>query len=78
MPIHEADPWRQQYFEHVRCPASLSIPTDDALAFELNPGDRWIYDKLKVARSQHLPVVRPPRVCGHRSAPGWRSAWVGT
>jgi hypothetical protein len=54
MPIHEADPWRAQYFSDVPCPAQVHIPTDDALAYELNPQHRWVYNKLLVAKSQGL------------------------
>jgi len=65
MPIHESDPWRLQYFSQVRCPPDVHIPTDDAVAFELNPRHRWVYDKLLVAQSQGLPCalsgVAPPR-----------------
>jgi hypothetical protein len=55
MPIHEADPWRAQYFEHVACPDEVHIPTDDPLAYALHPQYRWVYNKLLVARSQALP-----------------------
>ncbi len=65
MPIHESDPWREQYFKHVRCPPDLHIPTDDSLAFALNPRHRWVYDKLLIAQSQGLtcglPEVPPIR-----------------
>jgi hypothetical protein len=55
MPIHESDPWREQYFRDVPCPPDLHIPTDDAAAFDLYPAHRWVYDKLLVAQSQGLP-----------------------
>lgn len=55
MTIHEADPWRTQYFEAVDCPPGIEIPTDDSLAWELNPHHCWVYNKLLVARSQGLP-----------------------
>lgn len=54
MPIYESDPWREQYFAAIECPPDVHIPTDDAAAFEFNPDHRWIYDKLRVARSQGL------------------------
>jgi hypothetical protein len=57
MPIHEHDPWRLQYFSEVACPPDVHIPTDDGLAFELNPRHRWVYDKLLVAQSQGLPCA---------------------
>lgn len=72
MPIHEQDPWRLQYFEHVCCPANVLIPTDDAVAYQLNPAHRWVYNKLLVAESQgiecaphgiapsHYPVFSKP------------------
>jgi len=62
MAIHEADPWRTQYFETVECPQGIEIPTDDSLAWELNPRHCWVYNKLLVARSQGLP-------CGDQNAP---------
>ncbi|MDR3533039.1 MAG: hypothetical protein P4L90_21080 [Rhodopila sp.] len=65
MPIHEADPWRDQYFENVACPDDVIIPTDDPDAWQLYPAHRWIYDKLAVALSQGLEAapqgVMPPR-----------------
>jgi hypothetical protein len=54
MPIHEADPWRAQYFADVPCPARVHIPTDDPLAYELYPQHRWVYNKLLIAKSQGL------------------------
>ncbi|HEY2807453.1 MAG TPA: hypothetical protein VGI91_01545 [Steroidobacteraceae bacterium] len=54
MPIHEKDPWRAQYFDGVPCPRQVHIPTDDALAYELYPAHRWVYNKLLVAESQGL------------------------
>ena len=55
MPVLERDPWRMQYFEHVPCPDDVLIPTDDPDCWMLYPRHRWIYDKLKIAESQHLP-----------------------
>jgi len=52
MPIVERDPWREQYFEGVACPDDVTIPTDDADAYELYPQYRWIYNKLLIAESQ--------------------------
>lgn len=52
MPICEADPWRRQYFDGVPCPDHVRVPTEDADAWLWNPGERWVYDKLKVAESQ--------------------------
>jgi hypothetical protein len=54
MPIHECDPWREQYFNHIECPPDVHIPTDDVDAWALNPAHRFIYDKLRVARSQGI------------------------
>jgi len=54
MPIHEADPWRLQYFADARCPDDVHVPTEDADAWQWYPGQHWIYDRLAVARSQGL------------------------
>ncbi len=54
MPIHEADPWRLQYFDGVDCPAHVHVPTEDSDAWSWNPRHRWVYDKLAVALSQGL------------------------
>jgi hypothetical protein len=63
MPICEADPWRLQYFDHVRTAAN--IPTEDCDAWQWYPAHRWVYDKLAVALSQNLDAaphgVTPPR-----------------
>ena len=63
MPICEADPWRLQYFAHVKTAAN--IPTEDGDAWTWNPRHRWVYDKLAVALSQRLEAaphgVMPPR-----------------
>jgi hypothetical protein len=63
MPICEADPWRLQYFAHVKTAAK--IPTEDCDAWEWFPAHRWVYDKLAVALSQQLDAaphgVTPPR-----------------
>jgi hypothetical protein len=55
MPIIENDPWRLQYFEGVRCPDDIVVPTEDADAYRLYPPHRWIMNKLMVAESQGLP-----------------------
>jgi hypothetical protein len=57
MPIHECDPWREQYFQGVACPDEVIIPTDDPDAWQLYPAHRWIYDKLAVALSQGLQAA---------------------
>jgi len=62
MPIYECDPWREQYFADVYCPADVHIPTDDMDGYKFNPRHRWIYDKLLVAKSQGLE-------CGLHDAP---------
>jgi len=61
MPIREADPWRLQYFTHVKTAAN--IPTEDSDAWQWYPEHRWVYDKLAVALSQGLvagPHGTPP------------------
>jgi hypothetical protein len=62
MPICEVDPWRFQYFDHVKTAAN--IPTEDSDAWQWYPAHRWIYDKLAVALSQNLDAgphgVKPP------------------
>jgi hypothetical protein len=63
MPICEVDPWRFQYFDHVKTAAN--IPTEDCDAWQWYPAHRWVYDKLAVALSQGLEAcphgVEPPR-----------------
>ena len=63
MPIHEADPWRLQYFLHVQTAAEIS--TEDSDAWQWYPAHRWVYDKLAVALSQGLEAgphgTPPPR-----------------
>jgi hypothetical protein len=63
MPIREVDPWRFQYFDHVKTTAN--IPTEDSDAWQWNPAHRWVYDKLAVALSQNLDAgphgIEPPR-----------------
>jgi hypothetical protein len=54
VPICEADPWRQQYFEGASCPSEICVPTEDADAWQRFPWHRWIYDKLAIAVSQGL------------------------
>jgi hypothetical protein len=64
MPFCEADPWRLQYFAGVACPPEVRIPTEDPDAYEWNPAQRWVYNKLLIAESQGLRCaphgVRPP------------------
>ena len=65
MPIHECDPWREQYFTDVHCPSDVHIPTDDVDGYKFNPRHRWIYNRLRVAQSQGLECglndAAPPR-----------------
>jgi len=64
MPIVEKDPWREQYFENVICPAHVEIPTDDECAYRLFPQYRWIYNKLLICETQgleHAPHGITPR-----------------
>jgi hypothetical protein len=61
MPIHEADPWRLQYFTQVTTAARIT--TEDSDAWQWYPAHRWVYDKLAVALSQGLdagPHGTPP------------------
>ena len=64
MPICEADPWRMQYFEDVACPEDVRIPTEDGDAWLWYPAHKWVYNKLAIAESQHLPCgphgIDPP------------------
>jgi len=55
MPICEVDPWRFQYFDHVKTAAN--IPTEDCDAWQWYPAQRWVYDKLAVALSQNLDAA---------------------
>ena len=55
MPVCEADPWRLQYFAHVKTAAN--IPTEDCDAWQWYPAQRWVYDKLAVALSQKLDAA---------------------
>jgi hypothetical protein len=57
MPFCEADPWRLQYFENVSCPQHVRIPTEDADAYVWYPAHSWIYDKLRIARSQGIEAA---------------------
>lgn len=57
MPICEADPWREQYFEGVDCPPDVKVPTEDGDAWAWYPKYKWVYNKLAIAESQDL-------VCG--------------
>jgi hypothetical protein len=63
MPICEADPWRLQYFTHVKTDAK--IPTEDSDAWNWFPAQRWIYNRLTVALTQNLEAgphgTQPPR-----------------
>ena len=63
MPIHEADPWRLQYFSQARTAADIT--TEDTEAWLWYPAYRWVYDKLAVAFSQGLEAgphgTMPPR-----------------
>ncbi len=63
MPIHEADPWRLQYFSQVETAANIT--TEDTDAWQWYPAHRWVYDKLEVALSQGLDAgphgTPPPR-----------------
>jgi hypothetical protein len=54
MPIVESDPWRTQYFTNARCPDDVTIPTDDELAYQLYPKQRWLYNKLLICETQGL------------------------
>ena len=65
MPIIECDPWREQYFRDVACPADVVVPTDDMEAYRLFPAHRWVYNKLLICETQaieHAPHgIRPSR-----------------
>jgi len=67
MPIHEADPWRLQYFTHVRTVADIT--TEESDAWQWYPAHRWVYDKLAVAHSQGLEAG-PHGVTVNCIAPG--------
>ncbi len=54
MPICERDPWRFQFFEGVKCPDDVRVPTDDIDSYEWFPAHAWVYQKQKIAQSQGL------------------------
>jgi hypothetical protein len=64
VPFCEADPWRLQYFEGVRSPPGLRIPTEDPDGYEWYPQQQWVYDKLRLCASQGILCaphgVEPP------------------
>ncbi len=63
MPILVRDPWREQYFEAVPCPAACVVAIDDIDCWPMYPQHRWVYDRLKIAETQGI-------VCGpHGIAP---------
>lgn len=81
MPIVEKDPWRDQYFEGVRCPEDVTIPTDDVLAYRLYPEHRWVYDKLKICETQgieHAPHGIEPDAYPVFSKPIYNLRGMGT
>lgn len=57
MPFIERDPWREQYFDGVPCPADVVIPTDDEHAWVKWPAHRWVYDKLRLCETQGLAAA---------------------
>ncbi|KAF9165556.1 hypothetical protein DFQ26_009807 [Actinomortierella ambigua] len=64
MPFVHSKPWRVEFFDHIKCPEHVRIPTEDCDAWTLNPKHRWVYDKLSVALAQGLEAaphcVLPP------------------
>ncbi|MFP5348445.1 MAG: hypothetical protein ACLGHO_01195 [Gammaproteobacteria bacterium] len=81
MPIVEKDPWREQYFTGVPCPAHVVIPTDDTLAWQRYPAHRWIYNKLLICESQslaHAPHDVPPTAYPVFSKPIYNLRGMGT
>jgi hypothetical protein len=74
MPICERDPWRFQFFEGVACPQNVCVPTDDIDVYEWYSQHNWVYEKLRIAKSQgltcgmagqtpqHFPVFAKPNV----------------
>ena len=65
MPICEADPWREQYFQHAACPPDVNIPTEDSDAWRWYQEHSYVYDKIVVAFTQGLDAgphgVPPPK-----------------
>lgn len=81
MPIVEKDPWREQYFTDVDCPAHVVIPTDDTLAWQLHPAQRWVYNKLRICETQglpHAPHDVPPPAYPVFSKPIYNLRGMGT
>jgi len=54
VPFLGVDPWRWQYFTPIPCPPGVSIPIDEASAWNLYPDLRWIHNKIEIAASQGL------------------------
>ncbi|KAG0289528.1 hypothetical protein BGZ96_006958 [Linnemannia gamsii] len=65
MPFINGQPWREQFFDHIKCPEDVLIPTEDCDAWLLCPEQRWVYNKLIVALAQDLKAaphgVLPPK-----------------
>lgn len=62
MPIIECDPWREQYFRTVACPAHVVVPTDDMEAYRLFPAHRRVYNKLLICETQAIEHA-PHGIC---------------
>jgi hypothetical protein len=65
MPFLGVDSWRWQYFADEPCPAETIVPIDDATAWNLHPGHRWVYNKMAICETQGFPNgphgTMPPR-----------------
>ncbi|KAF9140441.1 hypothetical protein BG015_001664, partial [Linnemannia schmuckeri] len=65
MPFIHSKPWRVQFFNHIKCPEDVFIPTEDCDAWRLCPEHRWVYNKLTIALTQDLKAaphcVLPPK-----------------
>lgn len=57
MPILWVVPWRNQFFQNVKCADDVVVPTKDFHIWPMYPNHRWIYDKLAVALSQGLQAA---------------------
>ncbi|KAK3812840.1 MAG: hypothetical protein J3Q66DRAFT_285710 [Benniella sp.] len=57
MPIIFLEPWCAQFFQHIKCPEDVTIPTLDEHAWVLFTEHNWIYNKLSIALSQGLDAA---------------------
>lgn len=60
MPFIGYNKWEEIYFKNIKIPKNVIIPVSDVEAYQINPKFNWVYNKLKICKTQNIFCAPTP------------------